>query len=224
MVPRCINILVYQMEKSKNSIFEELKLQIMQGIFKPRERLLERPLADRFGVSRTPIREALRKLESIGMVKIIHNQGAQVADFSLQDIEDMFLVRTNLEKLAGKAAIESVTAKEIAKLTEINQQLSKAVSLQDFPKMIEYDQQFHRYLTGISKNQFLIKAIEDLRAKAYPISYYVWKNSKNINKSLNDHKNIIEALRKKEEKELIALIELQLINSKKFYLATFSQT
>ena len=215
--------MVYQINNSKKIIFEELKLQILQGFFKPRERLLERSLADRFGVSRTPIREALRKLESIGMVKIVHNQGAQVADFSLKDIDDLLLVRINLERLAAKVAIKSVTSKEIDHLTEINQQLSKAVSLKDFPKMVEYDQLFHRYLTMMSKNQFLIKAIEDLRAKGYPITYYVWKDLENAHESLTDHKNIIEALRKRDEKKLFEIVELQLIKSKKFYPAAFSQ-
>ncbi len=213
--------MVYQKNNSKQTIFDELKLKILQGFFKPRERLLERSLADQFGVSRTPIREALRKLESIGMVKIVRNQGAQVADFSLKDIDDLLLVRINLEKLGAKVAIKSVSSKEIKHLNQLNQQLSHAVSLKDFPKMVEYDQLFHRYLTVMSKNQFLIKAIEDFRAKGYPITYYVWKDLENAQESLTDHKNIIDALRKRDERKLLGLVELQLIKSKKFYLAAF---
>ena len=209
------------MKNPKRSAFEELKLKILQGFYKPRERLLERSLAEQFGVSRTPIREALRKLESIGMVKIVRNQGAQVADFSLKDIDDLLLVRINLERLGAKVAIKSLTPKEIERLTEINQQLSIAVSQKDFPKMVQYDQLFHRHLTMMSKNQFLIKAIEDFRAKGYPITYYVWKNLENAHESLIDHQKIIEALRKGDEKKLLEIVELQLIKSKRFYPAAF---
>jgi DNA-binding GntR family transcriptional regulator len=214
--------MVYQNNSSK-SIFEELKLQILQGYFKPRERLLERSLAGRFGVSRTPVREALRKLESIGMIKIVHNQGAQVADFSLKDIDELLVVRINLERLGAKLALKCVTPKEIEHLREINAQLSRAVSLKNFPKMVEYDQLFHRYLTVLSKNEFLIKVIEELRAKAYPITYYIWKDLENVNESLADHKNIIDALRKRQEKKLLEAVELQLTKLKRYYLAAFPQ-
>ncbi len=214
--------MVYQFKEPKRNIFEELKRLIMQGIYKPRERLLERALALRFGVSRTPIREALRRLESLGMAKIIHHQGAQVADFSLQDIEDLYLVRMDLEKLAGKVAISRVSPREVKALSEINRKLANALLLKDFHKMVEYDQLFHRELTKISKNQFLIKTIEEVRLQSYPISYYVWRNAKNIKKSVVEHKAMIEALRMKDERKLEEIIAGQLSHSKIFYLKALS--
>jgi DNA-binding GntR family transcriptional regulator len=222
VLPDSLNNMVYQNNHSK-TIFEELKLLILQGFFKPRERLLERALADRFGSSRTPVREALRKLESIGMIKIVHNQGAQVADFSVKDIDKLLVVRIDLERLGAKLAIESVTSKEIERLQKINSELHRAVSRKEFLKMVEYDQLFHRYLTSLSKNEFLIGVIEELRAKAYPITYYIWKNLGNVNESLADHQNIIDALRKKKEKKLLEAVELQLTKLKEYYLAAFPQ-
>jgi len=216
--------MVYQIKNHKRNIFEELKRLIMQGVYKPRERLLERPLAARFGVSRTPVREALRKLESLGMVNIIQHQGAQVSDFSFQDIEDLYLVRINLEKLAGKIAISTVNLKEVEALSAINQKLHKALLSKDFHKMVEFDQLFHRELIGISKNQFLIKAIEEIRLKSYPISYYVWRNAKNIKKSVLEHREIINALRMKDEKKLEKMIQMQLSNAKIFYLKALSMS
>ncbi len=215
--------MVYQKNHSKNSIFEELKLQILQGLFKPRERLLERDLAIRFGVSRTPIREALRKLESLGMVKIAHNQGAQVADFSLQDIEDLYLIRLDLEKLAARLATAHVTPQELQSLSGINQRLLAASLAKDFHKMVEFDQLFHRTLIQICNNQFLIKILEEIRLKSYAISYYIWKNGKNIKTSIREHDRIVYALRKKDGKKIEELIEMQLNNSKSFYVNVLSE-
>ena len=72
------------MSELKRDIFEELTLSIMQGMFKPRERLMERTLAAQFGVSRTPIREALHKLERMGMVRIVPNQGRRWLTFRMR--------------------------------------------------------------------------------------------------------------------------------------------
>ena len=209
---------------AKRNIFEDLKMSIMQGTFKPRERLIERNLAARFAVSRTPIREALHKLAAMGMVRIIPNQGAMVADFSLQDIESLYFVRLHLEKLAGKLACSKVTKEEINTLVTLNQGLKKAMAWDDFSKMVEKDQQFHLTLIRFSKNPFLIKAIEDLRLKSYPFSYYYWRSNQYLRSSLADHNRMIHALRNRDFRLMDTLIEGQLNNSKSRYLKYLAQT
>jgi len=209
---------------AKRDIFEDLKMSIMQGTFKPRERLIERNLAAQFGVSRTPIREALHKLAAMGMVRIIPNQGAMVADFSLQDIESLYFVRLHLEKLAGRLACSKVTKEEINTLVTLNQGLKKAMAWDDFSKMVEKDQQFHLTLVRFSKNPFLIKAIEDLRLKSYPFSYYYWRSNQYLRSSLADHNRMIHALRNRDFRLMDTLIEGQLNNSKSRYLKYLAQT
>jgi len=209
---------------AKRNIFEDLKMSIMQGTFKPRERLIERNLAARFAVSRTPIREALHKLAAMGMVRIIPNQGAMVADFSLQDIESLYFVRLHLERLAGRLACSKVTKEEINTLVTLNQGLKKAMAWDDFSKMVEKDQQFHLTLIRFSKNPFLIKAIEDLRLKSYPFSYYYWRSNQYLRSSLADHNRMIHALRNRDFRLMDTLIEGQLNNSKSRYLKYLAQT
>jgi len=209
---------------AKRNIFEDLKMSIMQGTFKPRERLIERNLAAQFGVSRTPIREALHKLAAMGMVRIIPNQGAMVADFSLQDIESLYFVRLHLERLAGRLACSKVTKEEINTLVTLNQGLKKAMAWDDFSKMVEKDQQFHLTLIRFSKNPFLIKAIEDLRLKSYPFSYYYWRSNQYLRSSLADHNRMIHALRNRDFRLMDTLIEGQLNNSKSRYLKYLAQT
>ncbi len=209
---------------AKRNILEELKMSIMQGTFKPRERLVERNLAAQFGVSRTPIRESLHQLAAMGMVRIIPNQGAMVADFSLQDIESLYFVRRHLERLAGRLACSKISKEEINTLVSINHGLKKAMASEDFSKMVEKDQQFHLTLIRFSKNPFLIKAIEDLRLKSYPLSYYFWKSNQYLRSSLTEHNKIIIALRKGDVRFMDTLIEAQLINSKNRYLKYLAQT
>ena len=208
---------------AKRNIFEDLKMSIMQGTFKPRERLIERNLAGQFGVSRTPIREALHKLAAMGMVRIIPNQGAMVADFSLQDIESLYFVRLHLERLAGRLACSKITKEEINTLVTINQGLKRATAWDDFSKMVDKDQEFHLTLIRFSKNPFLIKAIEDLRLKSYPFSYYYWRSNQYLRSSLADHNRMIHALRNRDFRLMDRLIEGQLNNSKSRYLKYLTQ-
>ena len=212
---------------SKKNIFTELKLAIMRGVFKPRERLVERELAEQFGVSRTPIREAIRKLESIGMVRTIPYQGAKVADFSPQDIDALFQVRICLEKLAVNLACSNNAQKgatnEIKILTKLNQDLIQAVSSDDFAKIVEFDQKFHLTLLRLSKNPYLMRVIEDFRLKSYPISYYLWKSKTNLQTSITEHKRMIRAIQRKDSLELGSIIEKQLHNAKNSYVEYLSR-
>jgi len=208
----------------KKNIFEDLKLSIIRGAFNPRERLIERELAERYGVSRTPIREAIRKLESLGMVRIIPHQGARVADFSLQEINALYEVRISLEKLAGKLGCARHSSQELKRLVAINHQLIRAVSVNDFRKMVEYDQKFHLTLLAFSKNPFLMRFIEELRLKCYPISYYFWRSKTNLRSSLTGHRNMIKALRQRDSEGMTLLTDKLLNDARNSYLAHLSRT
>jgi len=210
----------------KRNIFEELKLAIMRGVYKPRERLVERELAEHFSVSRTPIREAIRKLESIGMVRISPNQGAKVADFSVEDVNALFAVRIYLEKFAVNLACAGNSDKvkeEIKALSNLNQNLIFAVSSDDFARIVEFDQKFHLVLLGCSRNPYLMHVIEELRLKSYPISYYLWKSKANVQTSLSEHKKMVKALQRRDATELSSIIEKQLNNAKDSYLKYLNQ-
>lgn len=209
--------------RKKRNLLEELKLAIMQGMFKPRERLTERTLAEQFGVSRTPVREALHKLAQMGMVRLIRNQGARVEDYSPEDIDALFLVRLHLEQLAGRLACRQIRPAEIQQLVRLNTELGEAVGANDFPRMVEKDRQFHFALLRSSRNPFLIRSIEDLRLRSYPISYYYWRGNAYPRRSLADHRRIIQALRRRDGEEMDRLTEAQLNNSRERYLKYLSQ-
>jgi DNA-binding GntR family transcriptional regulator len=210
--------IIYNNSKYQQEIFESLKIDIMRGAYKPREHLVERELAKRYGVSRTPIREAIRKLDVLGLVNIIDNQGATVKDFSRQDIDNLFYVRLILEREAAKLACSYVTAADIEFLANINEKLLRAKSSDDFSLMVENDQDFHLTLCRYSRNPILVKMIEDLRIKSYPVSYFFWKTSRELQKSLSEHREIINALKNRDKAKLRSLITKNLNKSRLRYV------
>ena len=200
------------------TLFDTLVVSIITGRFKPRQRLVERELVAQFGVSRTPVREAIRKLENLGLVQCFPNKGAMVTDFSPNDIEDLYLIRINLERLAAKFSFSNLGPKEILRLEGINHQLRACLKENDLIQLIEKDKQFHHILYEASRNKFLVQVIEELRLKSYIVAYYAWTDPDRVKVSIDEHKEIIKALKEKDREKFLNLVEHQLISAKAFYL------
>lgn len=207
-----------EMISETKNIFDKLRLLIMRGEFKPRERLLERSLAAKFGVSRTPIREALHKLQGIGLVKVIPQQGAAVTDFTLKDLEALYVARLLNEQLAGRLACNLASPIQIKELSKINQEFIEAVQADDFNSMISKDQEFHIAFVRLCGNPFLIKVVENLRQQSYPFSYYFWSGKKNTLSAISQHKKILRVLKSRDSEKMDALIESTLNNSRDRFL------
>ncbi len=200
------------------NIFDKLRLSIMRGDFKPRERLMERSLAAQFGVSRTPIREALHRLQCIDLVKIVPHQGATVTDFALKDLEALYVVRLVNEQLVGRLACNIASTTQVKELAEINNEFIKAAQADDFNAMIAKDQEFHTAFIRLCGNPFLIKVVENLRQQSYPFSYYYWSGKQNTLSAISQHRKILRALRSRDAEKMDVLIEETLNNSKSRYL------
>jgi DNA-binding GntR family transcriptional regulator len=199
--------------------FDAILVSIVAGKFKPGERLVERDLVARFGVSRTPVREAIRKLESLGIVRCFPNRGAIVADLSPTDIEDLYFVRLHQERLAARLAFYNLGAEEIGKLQNVNRELQLALKKRDnICELIEKDREFHQTIFRASKNKFLIQVIDDLRMKCYTIAYHAWTGSERVFTSIEEHKEMIKALKQRNRERFQNLIEHQLVAAKMSYL------
>ncbi len=202
----------------RETLFETLVVDIITGKFKPRQRLVERDLVAQFGLSRTPVREVIRKLENLGLVQCSPNRGAMVTDFTPHDIEDLYLLRINLERLAAKFSFSNLGAKEIQTLEEINHQFQFSLKKQNLLHLIEKDRQFHRVICEASRNKFLIQVIDELRLKSYIVGYQAWTDPDRVKASMNGHREIIKALKDKNREKFQNMIELQLIAAKAYYL------
>ncbi len=179
-------------------VLEALREAILNGTLQPRERLMEIQLADELGVSRTPIREALRKLELEGFIIMVPRKGAYVADFSLRDLEDIFEVRKSLEGLAAELAAERVTEEELVKLEQLLKEKSKAIENNDMQKLLDVDTAFHEKLYEASRNERLRSMISNLREQIERFRIASLQYPGRMKRSLEEHYQILDAIQRRD--------------------------
>ena len=143
-------------------VFEYLRNAILAGELKPGERLMEVTIADQLGVSRTPVREAIRKLEKESFVIMIPRKGAYVADLTKKDILEVLEIRKELEGFAAYLSAERMTLSEKERLGQVVESFNESLINMDKKNMIESDNQFHSLIFEGTKNQRLINIIYDL--------------------------------------------------------------
>ena len=141
----------------RDVVFNTIKDGILSGRLRPGERLLENQLAEELGVSRTPIREALRMLEIENLVDLIPRKGAQVREMSEKDIKDVLEIRKVLEELAAGLAAENITRQSISDLKEAHLDFMKAFDRGDREGVLEADTRFHDIIFCATKNDKLVQ-------------------------------------------------------------------
>ncbi|ONI69270.1 hypothetical protein BWI15_21950 [Kribbella sp. ALI-6-A] len=139
----------------REQVLSELRRRIVDGDYAQGERLTENRLADDFGVSRNPVREALRVVESEGFVEILPRRGAVVATLDETAIRDLFAVRKQLETLAAGLAAERATEDDVARLRALLAEASKATEAQDLARVAELNSALHVAVIDISGNRWL---------------------------------------------------------------------
>lgn len=203
---------------SSEKILAAMEAAILSGEFKPREHLVEMELIDRYGVSRTVIREALKKLEGKGLVRIVPHRGARVADLSVQEIEEIYFIRMEVEKIAARLLIQNVRPEEIEVLKKLGREVEGHLRRKS-EQMIEKDGEFHRAIYRTCRNQHLCDLIDHLKTKAYIVGYNAWSMPRRIEESIREHRQIVEAIAERDAPELERLIVKHLTFSKNSYLA-----
>lgn len=151
----------------RDVVFNTLRQAILRGELKPGERLMEIALSKRLGVSRTPVREAIRMLELEGLVTMIPRKGAQVAQITEQDLNDVLEVRLGLEELAVRFACERITEEELKALEDAVQQFEHAMSEDDLTNLAEADVKFHEIIYNSTHNRRLVQIINNIREQMY---------------------------------------------------------
>jgi DNA-binding GntR family transcriptional regulator len=150
----------------KNKLYEEVKRRIVLLDYEPGRPLREKELAEEFGMSRTPVRETLIRLETEGLVRIIPNSGVYVSEIRLQNLKNVFEIRGHLIRLAGRLAADRITPQE---LTRIKDQVEK-IGKENAPhRLMQLDSELHVILNKATKNELLAKTLEMLRNQAVRI-------------------------------------------------------
>ncbi len=192
--PRLVPIRLDNYKPLREMVFESMREAIIQGRLKPGERLMEIQLADEMGVSRTPIREAIRKLELEGFVVMVPRKGAFVAGISVKDIVDVFEVRAALEALAAGLAAERITPDELEELERSLVAISEVSTKDDIDAMVETDTNFHELIYRASRNERLFQIVIHLKEQIQRFRTTSLSQPGRSKDALEEHRKMVEAI------------------------------
>lgn len=190
----------------RDVVFNTLRQAILRGEIKPGERLMEIKLANKLGVSRTPIREAIRKLELEGLVLMIPRRGAVVAEITEKSLRDVLEVRRVLEELSVKLACERITEEEIEELKAAEKEFEVALKSGDVTEVAEADVNFHDIIYHATNNQRLIQLLYNLREQMYRYRVEHLKQTEKHEILLAEHNYIVEMIEKRDAKRAIDVV------------------
>lgn len=185
----------------RDVVFYTLRQAILKGELEPGERLMEMQLAEQLGVSRTPIREAIRKLELEGLVLMIPRRGAIVAKITEKDLKDVLEVRASLERLSTKLACERMEEETIEELREAQEAFKAALRGDDITLQAQKDVEFHDVIYKSTNNLRLIQMLNNLREQMYRYRLEYLKDGTSHQKLVEEHEAIIEALSRRDTEE-----------------------
>lgn len=199
----------------RDVVFQTLRQAILRGELQPGERLMEIKLADKLGVSRTPVREAIRKLELEGLVLMIPRRGAEVAEITEKSLRDVLEVRGALEDLAMDLACDRITADDIEKMKEAAEGFAVSLESGDVTEIAEADVKFHDIIYFATDNQRLIQLLYNLREQMYRYRVEYLKREEVHETLLKEHEHIIDCLKKRDKKAAKEAISVHIDNQMK---------
>lgn len=182
----------------RDVVFNTLRQGILRGLLPPGVRLMEIQLATQLGVSRTPVREALRKLELEGLVVTVPRKGAVVAEITPKDLHDVLEVRCAMEALAVELACNAITKEELQKLKEVLNKFRKLVPKGDVNALAECDVEFHDIIIDSTNNKRLIQLLNNLREQMYRYRLEYLKDYSTHQTLILEHQTIVSCLENKD--------------------------
>ncbi|MDR0923609.1 MAG: GntR family transcriptional regulator [Hungatella sp.] len=185
----------------RDVVFNTLRQAILKGELAPGERLMEIQLAERLGVSRTPIREAIRKLELEGLVLMVPRKGAEVAKISEKSLRDVLEVRRSLEELAIELACQRMTPEAVEELERKQEEFKTAVEEGNAMDIAETDEAYHDVIYKGTCNDRLVQMINNLREQMYRYRLEYIKDEDKRQILLLEHDNILKAVRQRKVQE-----------------------
>lgn len=182
----------------RGRIYNSIRDKILSGDYHEHEELKENALATELGVSRTPVREALRQLELEGLVNIIPNKGASVTGITKKDIHDIYIIRSYLEGLCAKWACENITNTQIESLEEILYLSDFHARRSHFEQMVELDNKFHDLIYKASGSKILNHVLSDFHQYVERVRKITLARPYRAEQSSKEHAAIVEAIKKRD--------------------------
>ena len=162
---------------------------------------MEIKLAESLGVSRTPIREAIRKLELEGLVVMIPRKGAAVANITEKDTKDVLEVRRTLEMFAVEVACERITPEQLVQLKEAAKAFEESKGSMDLIRIAETDMNFHEIIYEATQNERLVQMLNNLRENMYRYRIEYLKDPNYYDSLVKEHQQILDAIEKKDKSQ-----------------------
>lgn len=178
----------------RDVVFNTLREAILKDDLKPGERLMELQLAAKLGVSRTPIREAIRMLEQEGLAVTTPRKGAEVAKMTLKDMEDVLEIRASLDELASQVATVRITEEQLVRLKERKQDFEICLKSGNVKMIAEADVKFHDVIYEATNNPKLVSMLNNLREQIYRYRIEYLKDSDKYPTLIKEHEEIYQSL------------------------------
>ncbi len=204
----------------RDIVFKTLREAIITGELKPGERLMEIKLANELGVSRTPVREAIRKLELEGLVIMTARKGAEVAPINEKDLMEVLEIRKTLEGLACELASDNATKANIKQFREINELIAQAIAQENIEEITKKDVEFHEAIYSITNNRRLVQMLHQLKEHIFRYRLEYIKDMKNKEAIVEEHALIIGAIEKNDAKTAKKEIEKHIEMQERYILNT----
>lgn len=196
----------------RDVVFNTLRQEILTGKLKPGERLMEIHLANKLGVSRTPIREAIRKLELEGLVIMIPRRGAEVAQISWKSLKDVLEVRSALDALAIELACERMGQDELELLYKACESFEEATKTKDTRKIAEADVVLHDIIVASTGNKRLIQLVNNLSEQMYRYRFEYIKDESQHEMLVQEHREMYRCIQCKDKKAAANVVKKHIDN------------
>jgi len=205
-------------------IYEKIRMAILKGEIPAGERLVELDLAAKMNSSRTPVREALQKIASEGLIYSIPRAGYIVGEISETDLEEIFEARTAIEQAAAKQALKYITPEELERIEENIRRSEESIRGGQKDQMIDFDTEFHDILCGAGRNKRLIQFSQTLRDHLLKYRMIALRIPRMARGATAEHKQIFKALKSKDSKKLEETIHYHLERSKEHILTRLKES
>ncbi len=196
----------------RDVVFQTLREAILKGELKPGERLMELQLASKLGVSRTPIREAIRMLEQEGLAVTVPRKGAEVAKMTEKNMEDVLQIREALDDLAVQTACDKMTEQQLVELTLAKKNFENAIQAGNLKKIVEFDVEFHDIIYEATDNPKLVAMLNNLREQIYRYRVEYLKEKENYPRLIKEHEAILNALKMKDREKAVDYMRCHIRN------------
>lgn len=195
-----------------NELLDRLRQMIIDGDMVPGEKVPEKDLCERFGVSRTPLREALKVLASEGLVTLTPNRGAMIAELTFEDLEEAFPVMGALEALSGEMACANITDPEIAEIRNLNREMIAHYESRNLRAYFRANQRIHELILAAARNQTLSTLYRSLEGRIRQARFLANMSEARWAQAVQEHQGMIEALAARDGARLGSILKIHLAN------------